>query len=88
METKWIDFYNAKTQEQFSYEDIETVYVLKNGGDYKFSEEDSRIELNIDRLDAEKVIGRSLLVPTIAESVKVGQKIYDKEGLFEGYRCK
>lgn len=86
----WINFYNAKNNEQFSYEETEVVYILKDRDDYKLSNEESRAEYCIDQLDAEKVIGygkdKSFLIPTMAESVKVGQKIYDKEGQYEGYR--
>lgn len=85
-EESWINFFNARTQESFSYEASQLVYTLKDSTDYDLSTEDGRDERDLDKIDAAKVVGKKILVPTIAEQVKVGQTIYDSNAIYEGYR--
>lgn len=88
-EEEWIKFSNEKTQESFSYETSTLVYIIKKARDYDLSTEEGRIEKAIDKMDTIKNCGfvnNPLLVPTIAEQVKIGASIYDENGKYEGYR--
>lgn len=85
-EEEWIKFYNAQTNESFSFEASTLVYIVKYPSDYDFSSEEGRLERSLDKIDAVKVKGTKLLVPIMAEQVKIGASIYDENGKYEGYR--
>lgn len=85
-EEEWIKFYNTNTRESFSFEASTLVYIVKYPSDYDFSSEEGRLERSLDKIDAVKVKGTKLLVPIMAEQVKIGDIIYDEDGKYEGYR--